>query len=341
MTPRPEEILALLAGPDRALAGGSDYALSRLQGGYNNRVWRLELAGQRFLLKQYYQDGAWPRLAHEFGFLRFASEQGIARVPQALASLPAAGLALYEWIEGVPYALPGETEVALALDFLTGLQRCRDRAAELPRASEFCASLADHFSHLQQRLDRLPGLAPGPIAELVHDRLLPLWAAWRTRLEPACAGLDQPLAHDELCLSPSDFGFHNCLRTPAGPVFLDFEYAGWDDPAQLVCDFYCQFQVPAPPAGFAAFARAFANGFPRPDWHFRRMQQLLPVHRMKWICIALNPFLPETAKRRDFAGRGPDPQRAGIMAQVVDLVDTFAQEYARWPAGQTLTKENA
>ena len=46
-------------------------------------------------------------------------------------------------------------------------------------------------------------------------------------------------------MSPSDFGFHNALATPGGRlVFIDFEYAGWDDPAKLANDFFCQPAVP-------------------------------------------------------------------------------------------------
>jgi len=51
----------------------------------------------------------------------------------------------------------------------------------------------------------------------------------------------QALPADETCLSPSDFGFHNALVDPSGALsFLDFEYAGRDDPAKPVSDFFCQ-----------------------------------------------------------------------------------------------------
>ena len=40
-----------------------------------------------------------------------------------------------------------------------------------------------------------------------------------------------------LILSPSDFGFHNSLFRNNKLFFFDFEYAGWDDPIKLMCDF--------------------------------------------------------------------------------------------------------
>ena len=38
----------------------------------------------------------------------------------------------------------------------------------------------------------------------------------------------------------SDFGFHNVINKNNKLFFIDFEYAGLDDPIKLICDFYCQ-----------------------------------------------------------------------------------------------------
>ena len=47
------------------------------------------------------------------------------------------------------------------------------------------------------------------------------------------------IAQNETIISPSDFGFHNMLIGKKCS-FLDFEYAGIDDAAKLICDFICQ-----------------------------------------------------------------------------------------------------
>ena len=76
---------------------------------------------------------------------------------------------------------------------------------------------------------------------------------------------DQPLDPAERCLSPSDFGFHNAILANDGRLrFIDFEYAGWDDPSKLICDFFCQPAVPAPPQAFDRFATAIAAELPTP-----------------------------------------------------------------------------
>ena len=59
--------------------------------------------------------------------------------------------------------------------------------------------------------------------------------------------LPRKVAKEEKSLSPSDFGFHNMLIDKNGRLrFIDFEYAGWDDPAKIICDFFCQPKFPVP-----------------------------------------------------------------------------------------------
>ena len=45
------------------------------------------------------------------------------------------------------------------------------------------------------------------------------------------------IAPEERCISPSDFGLHNAIRTAADIRFIDFEFAGWDDPAKALVNF--------------------------------------------------------------------------------------------------------
>jgi hypothetical protein len=83
--------------------------------------------------------------------------------------------------------------------------------------------------------------------------------------------------------------------------FIDFEYAGWDDPAKTVCDFLCQPAVPVPGHSADPFARALVSDLSDPDWHLRRIGLLRDVYRVKWCCILLNDFLPAGRQRRLFA----------------------------------------
>jgi hypothetical protein len=139
----------------------------------------------------------------------------------------------------------------------------------------------------------------------------------------------RPLSPDERRLSPSDFGFHNALRTPDGRLrFIDLEYAGWDDPAKTVCDFFCQVQVPVPPKFAEPFMRAIdPDGDSQAAFH-RRCVRLLPAYQMKWCCIALNVFLPTGSARRAFGTAEPATprRRAEQLQTAVDIFDRISPD---------------
>ena len=67
---------------------------------------------------------------------------------------------------------------------------------------------------------------------------------------------------------------------------------------------------------YARFADRFAAARPRAGLHRKRFDLLLPVYRVKWVCIMLNDFLPAGDKRRRFAaGADADARRATQLAK--------------------------
>jgi hypothetical protein len=283
------------AGLSDAITG-----LTRLTGGRNNRVFRLDRAGAPPLaLKLYHHDArdTRDRLGAEWAFLRHAWDVcGLRSVPQPLAAEPASHAALYSFVEGDRVTQVEPAHVAAARNFVAALNRpaAREAASRLAPASVTCFNMAAHAETVARRVARLAaGLDPAAphavaAAALVNTRLLPAWASIEARLPRD----ETPLPW---CVSPSDFGFHNALADAAEKlVFLDFEYAGRDDPAKLVCDFFCQPELPVPMAHYAGFRDALCANAARCD-------ALLPAYRLKWACIMLNDFLAAGAARRDFA----------------------------------------
>ena len=298
---------------DLLAATGLPPALSieRLSGGGNNRVYRVETASGPLVLKEYFRHIADPRdrLGAEQAFSRFAWKHGVRCIPQPLGCDSNAGIGLYEFVPGRKLA-PGEVtaaHVAEAAGFFAEVNRHRGdhAAATLPLASEACFSAAEHLACVDRRLARLATINPGAdihrqATALVSERLLPAWNQVRAAVAADDIPIEVPLAAAHRVISPSDFGFHNCLATDAGLKFIDFEYAGWDDPAKTVCDFFCQPAVPVPREHLQRFLEVAADA--AGDQGLRdRVALLLPVYELKWCCIMLNEFLPVGDGRRSFA----------------------------------------
>ena len=288
-----------------------------LRGGMNNRVFRIDLIGSQVCLKVYFQhpDDPRDRLGTEFSFCRFAWNKGVRALPQPLACDPQNSLALYEFIGGHQLQ-PGEVTrdvVQQALDFYRDLNRSRDdpEARDLPKASEACFSIAEHLRRVKYRLDRLLAVEESSSIhrEAVRFVRKDAWGVWGKLVEWVQRQADQlqlPLEEEiprsDWRLSPSDLGFHNGLLAVDGRFrFIDFEYAGWDDPDRLVCDFFCQPAVPVPFDYFDMFAHTVATELTEPATQLKRMGLLFPVYQVKWCCILLNDFLPPGSERRRFA----------------------------------------
>lgn len=311
------------------------FRLEPITGGGNNRVVRVDSVAGPVVLKAYFRhpDDPRDRLRADFGFSSFAWQLGARALPRPLASDAAAGMAVYEFVAGRKLA-PGEVttaHVAEAASFFRAINEHRGApaAAELPEAAEACFSIAAHLGCVDRRVARVAGIDRDSslgreAAELVAHRIVPAWRRVREWvLSEAGAAADEPLAAGDRCLSPSDFGFHNAILAADGRLrFLDFEYAGHDDPAKMACDFFCQPAVPVPREHLPAFVASLAGLWESPSAFRSRVDLLLPVYELKWCCIMLNEFLPADG-RRAFAGAGADREarRAAQLAKVVAALD--------------------
>ncbi len=242
----------------------------------------------------------------EFSFLKFCNVCGISGVPSAHAIDRDARLVLQSFIRGTkPSAqdIGGEL-ISKAAQFFRRLNYFRDsnQATGLTNAQDACFSIDDHITAVDIQLTRIIIAlrdVTGSATDFLRNELVPVWRAVKHTVSTLFkqAGIDHDVAmlHHEKRISPSDFGFHNCIVTEsAQTVFIDFEQAGWDDPAKAVCDFFCSPEIPVPIAHFESFANAIFDDFVENEYHIFRTRLLIPVYRVKWACIQMQRLLPYT-----------------------------------------------
>jgi thiamine kinase-like enzyme len=329
------ELSAVIA--DLLNRGGFDAAGLSMQTaavGGNNRLYRVGAAGQCFMVKQYFRhaDDDRDRLGAEFAFLRHAAHAAPGLCPIPYACNPDAGLALYEFIEGralLPQEI-GAAEVDAAIAFIHALNAAKVIEPEqLPIAAEACFSIDEHLALVDRRVDRLTAaMQDDEAAASLAQRLAFRWQQVRetTFCDLSAKLRAQVLPAAQRIISPSDFGFHNALRVADGGLrFIDFEYAGWDDPAKTVGDFFHQLALPAPPVQFDRFAAGILPDPARAVVDMARIHRLRLVYGIKWCCIALNVFLPVHLARRRFADPALDEQalKHRQLAKAERLLDTL------------------
>lgn len=307
----PFEVARILA--DQA-GDAAPLAVQPLTGGKNNKVFSVELSnGAVRVLKSYFVDerDQRDRRASEWNFLTHAWKAGVRNVPQPLATDATHHSSWMTHLTGRKFKANEVMahHVACAAQFVAEINAPGAVAGVLASGSEACFSIAQHIETIERRVARLSTLAPDAphverAAQFVDDVLGPAWTDVRDRIQTTYAGEDfaASLTPDRQCISPSDFGFHNALVDADDQLsFLDFEYAGVDDPAKLYCDFFCQPEIPAPLSARDVFLDALRQlpAFEPAD--AARCRNLLDAYRVKWVCIILNDFLPVGAARRQFA----------------------------------------
>ncbi|MDE2223599.1 MAG: aminoglycoside phosphotransferase family protein [Candidatus Omnitrophica bacterium] len=316
--------------------------------GANSRVFRLSRPDGNYVLKFYFQHPEDPRdrLGTEFRSLSFLWDRGLRRIPRALQAWPQQACALYSLIEGVsPTAQLKNADIGQAVDFLKILKQLAGSGIDqgFPAASEAFFSGHDIINNLRIRLGRLQIIDSGQECQALHHYLqedfLPLLGTveeWSLEyLSQQGISWDKQLPDKYRTLSPSDFGFHNALRTSSGEVvFLDFEYFGWDDPVKTVSDFLWHPAMNLK-EGFKQDFTVEATGLFSDDPGFqKRLKACFPLFGLKWCLIFLNEFVASDMQRRGFAQAPPKDKSVLLLNQLAKakaFSDRIRRTYKEFP----------
>lgn len=293
-------------------------SISPIYQGGNNQLFHISNGSEDFILKKYFshKNDLRKRLENEYKFLELAQDVARPFIPLPLAKNLIEGVALYEFIRGdklnkdTPITSDLFEQAANFIYFLNKSTRTMHR--DLSDASEACFSIQSHINMIDQRLNQLirSGSKKIEFRYLLQD-IMKIWELTKLEIYESCSQnsivIDQILLSNERILSPSDFGFHNALIPKNGKVkFIDFEYAGIDDPAKLICDFFNQIQIPVDKKLFQSFIEiAFRD---RSDIKSIavRSKILMNAYSIKWCSIVLNIFLPDNLERRIFSNPNLD-----------------------------------
>ena len=297
------------------LFGFTIIAKTKLNGGRNNQIFRVDLSDGRVLVVKRYalidflgRD----RRKTEYDAITFMSRNGVRNVPAPLGTDPVLNIALYKYISG-NNPRPDEVDQELVdsiHEFFCNLKSLKGRpgAEMFGNASEAFFNGPAIVENLKARLDRLDQLkACGKVIESLHTFVSEELRPSAHKAIESALNLDRDLFECILprrlrMLSPSDVGFHNILRDRSSkPVFLDFEYFGWDDPAKMIIDFLTQHEFELLPSHGERFLALMLDTFKEDVTLRQRLKIYFPIFRAKKAVIALNEFLHPEAARREFS----------------------------------------
>jgi hypothetical protein len=272
--------------------------------GANNCLFKVNCKnGIQFALKYYpgSEEDTRNRLMTEFTSLQFLAPRCNGVVPEALGYDEVSQIALYQWIEGEAIKSPSSSDIQAALAFIGRLKELGSEKAakKFAEASEACLTFTELTQQIENRYEKLLAVSDQDpdLTVFLEDSFQPRFQSLSRKLPIS------DVAHSDMCLSPSDFGFHNALRCRDDHlVFVDFEYFGWDDPVKLVCDFLLHPAMDLSTTEKAQFWVGAKELFAGDPAFEERFYLLYPYYALRWCMILLNEFLPERWQRRQAAG---------------------------------------
>jgi len=285
-------------------------AWEAIGGGRNSRVYRaLAEDGATYAVKFYVQDTR-KRLNVEFSGLSFLWNQHVRNIPQPLQQNNESHCGIYSFLSGEKVVSPSSNDVAQMLLFVEQLYSLskKKEATELPAASDACFSFSSTVAIIERRLQRLQAVSFecelfSPLHHFLHQQFLPTYTRLRRSLNDNHDGdNDSEISITKRTLSPSDFGFHNVLRTTDGKLFfLDFEYFGWDDPAKMISDVLLHPGMNLSLPLQQQFLDGALSIFHDQPQLRERVKRVIPFYSLIWCLILLNEFVLEDQQRRKFA----------------------------------------
>jgi len=279
----------------------------KLKGGNNNRVYRCGSETNLYVIKGYEEcpPGTRNRMKAEVEFLRFAGEAAQEFVPQLIEVDWTRRCVLLEYLSGKTYQygyVPTEGDLDVVCEFARRINSYRQEAEQLitMNAAEGYIRLTEHLENVSDRIknmsvEHLPECHKKKAEQLLENiqiRLNKTENQTTTKIERG--ELSDAINKDSLCISPSDFGFHNAIGNEGSIKFIDFEFAGWDDPAKLVSDFVLQPRIPVrpvPPGLLQNLCPSLTKAT------LERCALLGPILRIKWLCIILAVLNPNRLER--------------------------------------------
>lgn len=282
--------------------GGKIEDLAPLRGGINNQVFLCRAQQCSCVIKGYpsQKPSQRDRMQAEVDFLRYSAHVAPGFTPALIEADAERRCVVLEYIEGTVYpegAYPRQKDIEAAFRFFRMLNDQHELARKMIRqdAAEGFLTLRQHMENLHERLsametEHLPRQHKGQAKKLLQELYAKAEDVVIEIEDQIRSGIiEDGLNPDHCCVSPSDFGFHNAICSANQVRFIDFEFAGWDDPAKSCADFILQQRNP-----IALDPVDIASKFiPKKEAILgSRISAMTEILRVKWLCIILGILNP-------------------------------------------------
>ncbi len=284
--------------------------ISKVKGKGNSIIYKLKANNKNYAAKIYPDilTDKRPRLLTECKTLATLKNNNFDNVPSYIDSNKELNIGIFEWISGSKIKKQSRKDINEAVKFVKDLFSLSKKIEFncFQKASEACISAKDLAFQIDSRIFALNKLKTSnqELCKFISSEIEPFWTKIRSKFlslwPKESRSKDLPI--NKMILSPSDFGFHNCIKKKQDSLyFLDFEYFGWDDPVKLTSDFLWHPAMNLSSNNKRDWILAMKNLFSEDNYFEQRLKIAMPIFGLRWSLIMLNEFFPKILSKRKSA----------------------------------------
>ena len=302
---------------------------SSIKGRANSKLFEIHLEKKKKFAGKLYPDPIQDkrnRIITEKKAYDLLNSNKIQESPKLVSCSKDLNFTLIEWIEGEDVVTINQEDISQAYKFIKRIKKISDRTRfhDFSLASAACLCGLDIEKQIISRMEKFTSYLPSdhPVITFIQENLSP---SFSNTLEHSKKNwpmdFSQKLEKEELVLSPSDFGFHNAIKTDKGIKFIDFEYFGWDDPVKLTCDFILHPGMELTKELRRYWIEGMKNLFSKDKLFHKRVQCSLGLYVICWCLIVLNNFLKYDKKNPSTEGAKTDENLLNYLSRSKDLLN--------------------
>lgn len=278
-------------------SGFENYSLKPLKNlGVNSNIFVVEGLDRKFVLKKFRADSNDDRnrFKAEESALDFLEISGVQRVPKKLFSSEVDNMILMSFLPGKRPTHFSSVIFKQSLDFLEKThQAFHDNANfQYRKAIEGFTSSQKLVEQIESRIINFieNPIVPRNVTEFLQGELIPYFKSNKKKIQ--AKELKKGIAFDQMTFSVVDFGLNNYLLHKNSLYFLDFEFAGIDDPVKLVSDTLLHPANNLQSKEIELFKPKAIEIFADSDKEFlERFNKYFVFFGIKWCLIILNKFM--------------------------------------------------
>jgi len=284
--------------------GANESSLTKLSGGINNSVFSCYSNSRKWVIKVYPNEDIdqQDRMKAEVDFLRYAAIVAPGYTPKLIEIDKKLRCIVMEHITGDLYLSkvqrPCLDHLKLCASFIEKLNSNINLSHEMIHldAAESFSALSGHILCIRKRFSSMNTQhIPSQLKEkaskmhgLLEKRINEVDIKLASQID-SCI-INDPIRDCDKWVSPSDFGFHNAVFTSNKIMFIDFEFAGWDDPSKTILDFWMQPRIQVPNSWLTMILHSFTQQ--QIKYFLKRLNAAVDIFELKWATIILSILNP-------------------------------------------------